>query len=137
MNKLIITLAAALCVGVSALAAESVSNDVPSVAANVIRKAAKSSELTARERKDAERCGIAAEQWKTMTKKARKEARDAAKAKALGMTVAEMKAERNRKDAERAGCDPEKWAKMSVKERCAFRKRAKSEASSATAAKSE
>lgn len=137
MNKLIITLAAALCVCVSTLAAESATNDVPSRAATVVRKSAKSSELTTRERKDAERCGIAAEQWKTMTKKARKEARDAAKAKALGMTVAEMKAERNRKDAERAGCDPEKWAKMSVKERCSFRKRAKSEGTSKIVSKTE
>ena len=132
MNKVIITLAAARCVGVSALAAENVTNDVPSAAANVARRETKSAELTTRERKDAERCGIAVEQWKTMTKKARKEARQAAKAKALGMTVAEMKAANNRKAAEKAGCDPEKWAKMSVKERCAFRREAKVRAPAAS-----
>ena len=113
MNKLILTIAAALCVGVSAFAAAT-------------------SELTTRDRKDAERCGIAAEQWKAMTKKARKAARDEAKAKALGMTVAEMKAERNRKDAEKVGCDPEVWAKMSVRERCAYRKQAKAKAQKPT-----
>ena len=86
-----------------------------------------------RERKDAERCGIAVEQWKTMTKKARKEAKQEAKAKALGMTVAEMKAANNKKAAEKAGCDPERWAKMSVKERCAFRK-AKAQAKDAAKA---
>ena len=115
MNKLIITLATALTISTAAFAAEP-------------------AELTARDRRDAERCGIAVEQWKAMTKKARKEARQEAKAKALGMTVAEMKAERNRKDAEKAGCDPEKWAKMSVKERCAFRHAAK-EAKAAAQAK--
>ena len=41
-----------------------------------------------------------------MTKKARKAAREEAKAKALGMTVAEMKAANNKKAAEKAGCDP-------------------------------
>ena len=106
MNKLIITLGAALTLGTTAFAAEP-------------------AELTVRDRRDAERCGIAVEQWKAMTKKARKEAKQEAKAKALGVTVAEMKAERNRKDAERVGCDPAKWAKMSVKERCAFRHAAK------------
>ena len=116
MNKLIITLAAALCGCVSVLAAGS-------------------SELTTRDRKDAERCGISAEQWKTMAKKARKEARQAAKARALGMTVAEMKAENNRKAAVKAGCDPEKWAKMSVKERCAFRKQAKAASQAAAVEK--
>ena len=115
MKKLIITLAAALCVGVSALAATCKTD----------------TGLTPRERRDAERCGISVEQWKGMTKKVRKEARQAAKAKALGMTVEEMKAERNRKEAEKAGCDPEKWAKMSVKERCAFRKQAKAAAAKA------
>ena len=114
MNKLIITLAAALTVGAAALAAEP-------------------AELTVRDRKDAERCGIAVEQWKNMTKKARKAAREEAKAKALGMTVAEMKAANNKKAAEKAGCDPEKWAKMSVKERCAFRK-AKAQAKDAAKA---
>lgn len=62
MNKLIIILAAALTIGTAAFAAEP-------------------AELTVRERKDAERCGIAVEQWKTMTKKARKEAKQEAKAK--------------------------------------------------------
>ena len=75
MNKLIITLAAALAIGAAAFGEEPAG-------------------LTVRERKDAERCGIAVEQWKTMTKKARKEAKQEAKAKALGMTVAEMKAGR-------------------------------------------
>ena len=112
MNKLILTIAVALCVGVSAFAAAT-------------------SELTTRDRKDAERCGIAAEQLKAMTKKARKEAKQQAKAKALGMTVAEMKAANNRKAAEKAGCDPEKWAKMSVKERAAFRREAKEKAAKA------
>ena len=106
MNKLIITLATALTIGTAAFAAGT-------------------AELTVRDRKDAEHCGIAVEQWKTMTKKARKAAKQEAKAKALGMTVAEMKAANNKKDAEKAGCDPEKWAKMSVKERCAFRRAAK------------
>ena len=115
MKKLIITLAAALCVGVSALAATCKTD----------------TGLTPRERRDAERCGISVEHWKAMSKKARKEARQAAKAKALGMTVEEMKAERNRKDAEKVGCDPEKWAKMSVKERCAFRREAKAGAAKA------
>ena len=115
MKKLIITLAMALALGTVALAAEP-------------------AELTARERRDAERCGIAAQEWKAMTKKARKEARQAAKAKALGMTVAEMKAANNRKAAEKAGCDPEKWAKMSVKERCAFRRAAKEAKAGATKA---
>ena len=128
MNKLIITLATALFAGVSAFAAESVTNDAPALTAKASCKANKSSELSARDRRDAERCGIAAEQWKGMSKKARKEAKQEAKAKALGMTVVEMKAERNRKDAEKAGCDPEKWAKMSVKERIAFRKQAKAAA---------
>ena len=137
MNKVIITLAAALCVGVSAFAAESVAKDDSSVAANVARKETKAAELTTRERKDAERCGIAVEQWKAMTKKARKEARQTAKAKALGMTVAEMKAANNRKAAEKAGCDPEKWAKMSVKERCAFRREAKARAQAASVEKAQ
>lgn len=106
MNKLIITLATALTIGLSVSAAEP-------------------AELTVRDRKDAERCGIAVEKWKAMSRKARKEARQEVKAKALGMTVAEMKAERNRRDAAKAGCDPEKWAKMSVKERSAFRHAAK------------
>ena len=77
MKKLIITLAMALTIGTTAFAA-------------------KSAELTVRDRRDAERCGISVEHWKAMSKKARKEARQAAKAKALGMTVEEMKAERNR-----------------------------------------
>ena len=115
MNKLIITLATALTIGTAAFAAGT-------------------AELTTRDRKDAERCGIAVEQWKVMTKKARKEAKQEAKAKALGMTVAEMKAANNKKAAAKAGCDPEKWAKMSVKERCAFRHAAK-EAKAATQAK--
>ena len=125
--------AAALLAGFSAFAAENVTNGVSSAAAGVVRTATKSAELTTRERKDAERCGIHPEQWKLMTNKARKEARQAAKAKALGMTVAEMKAENNRKAAEKAGCDPEKWAKMSVKERCAYRHEAKLRAQAATA----
>ena len=108
MNKLIITLAAALTIGAAAFAAES-------------------AELTVRERKDAERCGIAVEQWKTMTKKARKAAKQEAQAKALGLTVSEMKAANNKKAAEKAGCNPEKWAKMSVKERAAFRREAKAQ----------
>ena len=108
MNKLIITLAAALTIGAAAFAAEP-------------------AELTVRERKDAERCGIAVEQWKTMTKKARKAAKQEAQAKALGLTVSEMKAANNKKAAERAGCNPEKWAKMSVKERAAFRREAKAQ----------
>ena len=83
MNKLIITLATALALGTAAFAVEP-------------------AELSVRERKDAERCGIAVEQWKTMTKKARKEAKQEAKAKALGMTVAEMKAANNKKAAEKA-----------------------------------
>ena len=112
MKKLIITLAMALTIGTTAFAA-------------------KSAELTVRDRRDAERCGISVEHWKAMSKKARKEARQAAKAKALGMTVDEMKAERNRKDAEKVGCDPEKWAKMSVRERCAFRREAKAGAAKA------
>ena len=112
MNKLIITLAAALTIGAAAFAAEP-------------------AELTARERMDAERCGISVEQWQAMTKKARKAAKQEAKAKALGMTVAEMKAANNKKAAEKAGCDPEKWAKMSVKERAAFRKQAKADAAKA------
>ena len=135
MNKLIITLAAALCVGISAFAAENVTNGVSTAAAGAVRKVTKSTELTTRDRNDAARCGIAIEQWKAMTKKARKEARQAAKAKALGMTVAEMKAANNRKAAEKAGCDPEKWAKMSVKERCAFRREAKARAQAAAAEK--
>lgn len=106
MNKLIITLATAFTIGTATFAADS-------------------AELTTRDRKDAERCGIAVEQWKTMTKKARKAARQEAKAKALGMTVAEMKAANCKKEAEKVGCDPETWAKMSVKERCAYRKQAK------------
>lgn len=137
MNKLIITTAAALCVCVSAFAAENVTNDVPPVAAGAVRKATKSTELTTRDLNDAARCGTTVEQWKTMTKKARKEARQAAKAKALGMTVAEMKAANNRKAAEKAGCDPEKWAKMSVKERCAFRKQAKENVQAQAAAQTE
>ena len=112
MKKLIITLAMALTIGTTAFAA-------------------KSAELTVRDRRDAERCGISVEHWKAMSKKARKEARQAAKAKALGMTVEEMKSERNRKDAEKVGCDPEKWAKMSVRERCAFRREAKAGAAKA------
>lgn len=83
MNKLIITLATALTIGMAALAAGS-------------------TELTTRDRKDAERCGIAVEQWKTMTKKARKAARQEAKAKSLGMTVAEMKAANKKKQAKKA-----------------------------------
>ena len=112
MKKLIITLAMALTIGTTAFAA-------------------KSAELTVRDRRDAERCGISVEHWKAMSKKARKEARQAAKAKALGMTVEEMKAECNRKDAEKVGCDPEKWAKMSVRERCTFRREAKAGAAKA------
>ena len=108
MNKLIITLAAALTIGAAAFAAEP-------------------AELTVRERKDAERCGIAVEQWKTMTKKARKAAKQEAQAKALGLTVSEMKAANNKQAAEKAGCNPEKWAKMSVKERAAFRREAKAQ----------
>ena len=108
MNKLIITLAVALTIGEAAFAAEP-------------------AELTVRERKDAERCGIAVEQWKTMTKKARKAAKQEAQAKALGLTVPEMKAANNKKAAEKAGCNPEKWAKMSVKERAAFRREAKAQ----------
>lgn len=49
MTKFIITLAAAQCVGVWVLAAESVLNDVPSVAANVARKQAKAKAATAGE----------------------------------------------------------------------------------------
>lgn len=122
MKKTIIALAAVLCVGVSALAEECAAKETPSADVKSACKASESSGLTVRERRDAERCGIPAEQWKAMTKKARKAARQEAKAKALGMTVAEMKAANNRKAAEKAGCDPEKWAKMSVKERIAFRK---------------
>ena len=125
MNKLIITLAAALCVGVSAFAAENVTNAVSSVTAGVVRKTTKTAELTTRDRKDAERCGIAVEQWKTMTKKARKAIRQEALAKSKGMTVEQMKAERTRKEAEKVGCPVEKWAAMTVKERCAYRKAAK------------
>ena len=70
MNKLIIILAAALTIGTAAFAAEP-------------------AELTVRERKDAERCGIAVEQWKAMTKKARKEAKQEAKAQAKDAAKAE------------------------------------------------
>jgi len=77
---------------------------------------------TVKERREAMRYGYTVENWCALTKKARKEIRQEARAKAKGMTVAEMKAERNRKDAERAGCPVEEWMKMSVKERCAYRK---------------
>jgi len=77
---------------------------------------------TVKERREAMRYGYTVENWCALTKKARKEIRQEALAKAKGMTVAEMKAENNRKQAEKAGCPVEEWTKMSVKERCAFRK---------------
>ena len=56
-----------------------------------------------------------------MTKKARKAAREEAKAKALGMTVAEMKAANNKKAAEKAGCDPGRMLCATFTNRAALR----------------
>jgi len=81
---------------------------------------------TVRERREAMRYGYTVENWCALTKKARREIRQAARAKQLGMTVAEMKAEANRRAAEKAGCPADQWAKMNVRERCAFRRQAKS-----------
>jgi len=88
-------------------------------------KKSKAENATSREKAEAKRLGYPIEDWCSMTKKARKEARLEAQAKAKGMTVAELKAENNRKAAEKAGCPVEQWTKMSVKERCEFRKAAK------------
>lgn len=86
---------------------------------------AKTTEISDKDRRDAAKYGYEVSAWCALTKKARTEIRQKARAEKMGLTVEQMKEQNLRKAAERAGCPVDKWKAMSVKERNEFRKQTK------------